>query len=78
MSYTYKVGHSWFLPFCKVTWVLRVLSTILAFRSYVVSAHLLGLCYGYVFAFDCFWLNWDTVLGDLLISPLCVFTLGMP
>ena len=58
--YAHKAGTSWFLSFCKVAWVLRGLLATLAFRFYVVPAHLLGLCYDLVFAFD--YLGWIGML----------------
>ena len=76
MSYAHKEGPSWFLPLCKVARVLSNLLVTLAFRFYIVPAHLLGLYYNNVLAFDCFWLDLNAIVGDFLISPLYYSYLG--
>ena len=50
--YAHKAGPTWFLSLCEVTQVLRGLLAILAVRVYVAPAHLFGLCYDCVFAFN--------------------------
>ena len=60
MFYTDEVGPSWFLSLCKVARVLKGLLAALAFIVYVVPAHLLGMCYDYVFAL--IYLNWIGML----------------
>ena len=76
MFYAHKAGPSWCLSLYKVAWVLRGLPAILAFWACVVPAHLFGLCYNHVCAFD--YLGWIGMLclGDLSISPLCRGNLG--
>ena len=78
MFYAHKVGPSCFFSLHKVAWVLRGLPPILAFRLYIVSAHLFGLGYDRIFAFDYLvWIGmlcWET-------SQYCsciVITLGRP
>ena len=60
MFYAHKVGPSWFLSWCEVAWVLRGLLATLAFRVYIVLAHLFGLCYEYAFALN--YLGWIGML----------------
>ena len=45
-----------FLSLCELEWVSRGLQAILAFRVFVVPAHLFGLYYNHVFAFK--YLGW--------------------
>ena len=60
MFYAYKAGSSYFLSLCEVAGALRGLLATLTFRGCVFSAHLFGLCYYHVFAFD--FLGWIGML----------------
>ena len=61
---------------CELARVFPGLLATLLFRFCIAIADLFILSYNYIFAYDCFWLDWDVVLGNLSISPLYCSYLG--